>query len=85
MTSPRSLAVSIVNTKQWDWLEPCLRSVLERPYTLGRFEVVVLDNFVRGRRENLTWATGNGPVVTVDGGLDAQQMPTRPIIASERA
>ena len=25
-------------------------------------EVVVLDNFVRGRRENLAWATANGNV-----------------------
>jgi UDP-glucose 4-epimerase len=30
---------------------------------------VVLDNFVRGRRENLTWATENGPVVTRDGDI----------------
>jgi NAD(P)-dependent dehydrogenase (short-subunit alcohol dehydrogenase family) len=30
-----------------------------------------------------SYATGT--VVTVDGGLDAQQMPTRPIIAGERA
>ncbi len=35
----------------------------------GAAEIVVLDNFVRGRRENLTWATGNGPVVTVDGDI----------------
>jgi GT2 family glycosyltransferase len=42
--TPRSLAVSIVNTKQWDWLEPCLRSVQEHPYTSGPFEIVVLDN-----------------------------------------
>jgi GT2 family glycosyltransferase len=40
----RSLTVSIVNAKQWAWLEPCLRSVFAEPYTLGRFEVVVLDN-----------------------------------------
>jgi GT2 family glycosyltransferase len=39
-----SLTVSIVNTNQWLWLEPCLRSVLENPYTLGGFELVVLDN-----------------------------------------
>jgi glucose 1-dehydrogenase len=25
-----------------------------------------------------------GTIVTVDGGLDAQQMPSRPIIAGER-
>lgn len=39
-----SLTVSIVNTRQWGWLEPCIRSLLEHPYTLGRFEIVVLDN-----------------------------------------
>ena len=40
----RSLAISIVNTNQWDWLEPCLASLLESPYTLGPSEIVVLDN-----------------------------------------
>jgi len=35
----------------------------------GAAEIVVLDNFVRGRRENLTWATENGPVVTRDGDI----------------
>ena len=40
----RSLTISIVNTNQWDWLEPCLRSLEENPYTFGRSETVVLDN-----------------------------------------
>lgn len=40
----RSLTISIVNTNQWDWLEPCLRSIEENPYTLGHSEIVVLDN-----------------------------------------
>lgn len=40
----RSLAVSVVNTRQWSWLEPCLQSVLDHPYRAGPFEVVVLDN-----------------------------------------
>jgi N-acetylglucosaminyl-diphospho-decaprenol L-rhamnosyltransferase len=40
----RSLTVSVVNTKQWDWLEPCLRSLLDHPYRSGPFEIVVLDN-----------------------------------------
>lgn len=35
----------------------------------GAAEVVVLDNFVRGRRENLTWATANGPVRLVEGDI----------------
>ena len=33
----------------------------------GAREVIVLDNFVRGRRENLAWATANGPVRIVEG------------------
>jgi N-acetylglucosaminyl-diphospho-decaprenol L-rhamnosyltransferase len=40
----RSLTVSIVNTRQWDWLEPCLRSVLDHPYKSGPFNIIVLDN-----------------------------------------
>jgi UDP-glucose 4-epimerase len=33
----------------------------------GAAEVIVLDNFVRGRRENLEWACANGNVTVVDG------------------
>jgi UDP-glucose 4-epimerase len=33
----------------------------------GAGEIVVLDNFVRGRRENLKWAEENGDVTVVDG------------------
>jgi UDP-glucose 4-epimerase len=32
-------------------------------------EIVVLDNFVRGRRANLEWATANGNLTVVDGDL----------------
>ncbi|WP_328468582.1 NAD-dependent epimerase/dehydratase family protein [Actinoplanes sp. NBC_00393] len=35
----------------------------------GAAEIVVLDNFVRGRRENLAWALANGPVRLVDGDI----------------
>jgi nucleoside-diphosphate-sugar epimerase len=35
----------------------------------GAEEVVVLDNFVRGRRENLAWAQANGPVELVEGDI----------------
>jgi len=35
----------------------------------GAQEIVVLDNFVRGRRENLTWALANGPVRIVEGDI----------------
>jgi UDP-glucose 4-epimerase len=35
----------------------------------GADEVIVLDNFVRGRRENLAWALANGPVTLVEGDI----------------
>ena len=35
----------------------------------GAEEVVVLDNFVRGRRENLAWARENGNVTLVEGDI----------------
>lgn len=35
----------------------------------GADEIVVLDNLVRGRRENLRWALDNGPVRLVDGDI----------------
>jgi nucleoside-diphosphate-sugar epimerase len=35
----------------------------------GAAEVVILDNFVRGRMENLAWALANGPVRVVTGDI----------------
>ena len=35
----------------------------------GAEEIVVLDNFVRGRRENLAWAQANGNVTLVEGDI----------------
>jgi UDP-glucose 4-epimerase len=35
----------------------------------GAGEIVILDNFVRGRRDNLEWAEANGPVVVVEGDI----------------
>lgn len=35
----------------------------------GADEIIVLDNFVRGRRENLAWALANGPVRLVEGDI----------------
>jgi UDP-glucose 4-epimerase len=32
-------------------------------------EIVILDNFVRGRRENLDWALANGPLTIVEGDI----------------
>jgi UDP-glucose 4-epimerase len=35
----------------------------------GTAEIVVLDNFVRGRRDNLAWALEHGPVTLVEGDI----------------
>jgi UDP-glucose 4-epimerase len=35
----------------------------------GSEEIVVLDDFTRGRRENLAWAQANGPVTLVEGDI----------------
>ena len=35
----------------------------------GADEIVVLDNFVRGRRDNLAWAIEHGPVSLVEGDI----------------
>ncbi|HEV7804345.1 MAG TPA: SDR family NAD(P)-dependent oxidoreductase [Solirubrobacteraceae bacterium] len=35
----------------------------------GAGEILVLDNLVRGRRENLSWALANGPVDLIEGDI----------------
>jgi UDP-glucose 4-epimerase len=40
----------------------------------GAQEVVVLDNLVRGRRENLAWALANGPVRLVEGDIRDREL-----------
>ncbi len=40
----------------------------------GAAEVVVLDNFVRGRRENLVWALAHGDVRLVEGDIRDQDL-----------
>jgi len=40
----------------------------------GAAEIVVLDNFVRGRRENLAGALENGPVTLVEGDIRDQAL-----------
>ena len=40
----------------------------------GAKEIVVLDNFVRGRRENLSWALANGPVRLVEGDIRDREL-----------
>jgi UDP-glucose 4-epimerase len=43
----------------------------------GADEIVVLDNLVRGRRENLAWAQANGPVTVVEGDICDQALVRR--------
>jgi UDP-glucose 4-epimerase len=43
----------------------------------GAEEVIVLDNFVRGRRENLAWAQANGNVTLVEGDIRDQALVRR--------
>jgi UDP-glucose 4-epimerase len=40
----------------------------------GVAEVIILDNFTRGRRDNLTWAQKNGPLVMVEGDIRDQKL-----------
>jgi len=40
----------------------------------GAREIVVLDNLVRGRRENLAWALANGPVRLVEGDIRDREL-----------
>jgi UDP-glucose 4-epimerase len=40
----------------------------------GAGEVVVVDNFVRGRRTNLAWALANGPVTIVEGDIRDREL-----------
>ncbi len=42
-------------------------TVVDELVKAGAADVVVLDNFVRGRRENLEWAEENGNVLVVEG------------------
>jgi UDP-glucose 4-epimerase len=44
-------------------------NVVDQLVAAGAREIVVLDNFVRGRRDNLAWALENGPVRLVEGDI----------------
>ncbi len=44
-------------------------NVVDELVLAGADEIVVLDNFVRGRRENLDWARANGAVELVEGDI----------------
>jgi UDP-glucose 4-epimerase len=43
----------------------------------GAQEVVIIDNFVRGRQENLAWAIANGPVRVVTGDIRDRDLVQR--------
>jgi UDP-glucose 4-epimerase len=43
----------------------------------GAEEIVILDNFVRGRRDNLAWALANGPVRLVEGDIRDRKLLRR--------
>jgi UDP-glucose 4-epimerase len=44
-------------------------NIVDQLVRAGAREIVVLDNLVRGRRENLAWALANGPVRLVEGDI----------------
>jgi len=44
-------------------------NLVDQLVTAGAGEIVVLDNFVRGRRDNLAWALEHGPVTLVEGDI----------------
>ena len=51
-------------------------NIVDQLVRAGAREIVVLDNFVRGRRENLTWALANGPVRVVEGDIRDRELVT---------
>ena len=44
-------------------------TIADRLVPLEPAEIVILDNFVRGRRSNLSWAMANGPVRVIEGDI----------------
>lgn len=44
-------------------------NIVDQLVRAGAEEVIVLDNLVRGRRENLSWALANGPARMVEGDI----------------
>ena len=49
-------------------------NIVDQLVRAGASEIVVLDNFVRGCRENLRWAQTNGPVTVVEGDIRDRQL-----------
>jgi UDP-glucose 4-epimerase len=48
--------------------------IVDQLVRAGAGEIVVLDNFVRGRRANLAWALANGPVRIVEGDIRDREL-----------
>ena len=44
-------------------------TIVDQLVKAGASEIIVLDNLVRGRRENLEWALANGPVTLAQGDI----------------
>src|SRR3954466_5654409 len=49
-------------------------NLVDQLVSAGAQEIVVLDNFVRGRRDNLAWALENGPVRLVEGDIRDREL-----------
>jgi UDP-glucose 4-epimerase len=49
-------------------------NIVDQLVRAGAREVLVLDNLVRGRRENLAWALANGPVRLVEGDIRDREL-----------
>jgi UDP-glucose 4-epimerase len=49
-------------------------NIVDQLVQAGAEEIVVLDNFVRGRRQNLAWALANGPVRLVEGDIRDREL-----------
>jgi UDP-glucose 4-epimerase len=52
-------------------------NVADQVAALGAAEIVILDNFVRGRRDNLSWAEANGNVRVVEGDICDRKLVRR--------
>ena len=51
-------------------------TIVDQLVAAGAAEIVVLDNFVRGRRENLAGALGSGKVRVVEGDIRDRRLVT---------
>src|SRR3954469_22294027 len=49
-------------------------NLVDQLVSAGAQKIVVLDNFVRGRRDNLAWALENGPVRLVEGDIRDREL-----------